>query len=89
MGEAGMNSWETIKLFGSAVLPRTIHLYQLATACAMLTCAAVALNMGPFAKAPKTDVVERARRDAARAVSASNEFILSSDAGMEGCRAER
>jgi hypothetical protein len=62
-----MNSWETVKLFGSTVLPRTIHLHGLAAAGAMLTCIAVALNVGPFAKAPKINLtVENARSEAAR-----------------------
>jgi hypothetical protein len=62
-----MNSWETVKLFGSTVLPRTIHLHGLAAAGAMLTCIAVALNVGPFAKAPKINLtVENARGEAAR-----------------------
>jgi hypothetical protein len=68
-----MNSWETVKLFGSAVLPRTIHLHQLATAGAMLTCVAVALNVGPFAKVPKTDLMnESARGGAVRTVIEPN-----------------
>jgi hypothetical protein len=32
-----------------------VHLHGLATAGAMLTCAAVVLNLGPFAKTPKID----------------------------------
>jgi hypothetical protein len=32
-----------------------VHLHGLATAGAMLTCVAVVLNLGPFAKAPKID----------------------------------
>ena len=53
-----MDSWNTVKLLGSALLPRTLHLHGLATAAAMLTCAAIVLNVGPFAnttaKAPET-----------------------------------
>src|SRR5215207_3868992 len=48
-----MNSWKTVKLLGSAALPRAIHWHGLFTAGAMLTCVAVALNAGPFAKIPK------------------------------------
>jgi hypothetical protein len=48
-----MDSWKTVKLLGSAALPRTIHWHGLFTAGAMLTCVAVALNAGPFAKIPK------------------------------------
>jgi hypothetical protein len=62
-----MTSWETFKQFGSAVLPKTIHLHGVAAAGAMLTCIAVALNLGPFAKAPSTKLtVELARSEAAR-----------------------
>jgi hypothetical protein len=62
-----MTSWKTFKQFGAAVLPRTIHLHGLAAAGAMLTCIAAALNVGPFAKAPKINLtVENARGEAAR-----------------------
>jgi hypothetical protein len=44
-----VDSWNTVKLLGSALLPRTLHLHGLATAAAMLTCAAIVLNVGPFA----------------------------------------
>lgn len=37
--------------------PRTIHLHGVATVGAMLTCIAVVLNLGPFAKAPVVDDV--------------------------------
>jgi hypothetical protein len=37
---------------GSALVRRNAHLHGLATAGAMLICAAVVLNVGPFAKAP-------------------------------------
>jgi hypothetical protein len=61
-----MASRETFKQFGSAVLPKTIHLHGVAAAGAMLTCVAVALNLGPFAKAPSTKLtVELARSEAA------------------------
>ncbi len=42
-----------VKLLRSFLAPRVIHLHRLATAGAMLTCVAVVLNVGPFAKAPK------------------------------------
>jgi hypothetical protein len=44
-----VDSWNSVKLLGSALLPRTLHLHGLATAAAMLTCVAVVLNLGPFA----------------------------------------
>jgi hypothetical protein len=68
MGEMrNMTSWETVKQFSSAVLPPTIHAHGLAAAGAMLTCIAVALNVGPFAKPAKINVtVENARSEAAR-----------------------
>jgi hypothetical protein len=62
-----MTSWESVKQFGAAVLPPTIHLHGLAAAGAMLTCIAVALNVGPFAKPPKINLtVENSRSEAAR-----------------------
>ena len=42
----------------SFFLPRPAHLYRLAAAGAMLTCAAVVLNICPFGNSPK---VERVR----------------------------
>jgi hypothetical protein len=56
-GDANMDSWKTAKLLGSAVFPRAIHWHGLVTAGAMLTCMAVALNVGPFAKVPKTSLL--------------------------------
>lgn len=47
-----MDSWNTVRLLGSALVPRTVHLHGLATAGAMLTCIAIVLNVGPFAGAP-------------------------------------
>jgi hypothetical protein len=44
-----MDSWNTVRLLGSALLPRTLHLHGFATAGAMLTCVAIVLNVGPFA----------------------------------------
>jgi len=61
-----MNSSETIKQFGSAPRQRLVDLHGLAAAGAMLTCIAVALNVGPFAKPPKIHLtVENARSEAA------------------------
>src|SRR6516162_7759640 len=36
----------------SAVLLRTLNLHTAGTAAAMLTCTAIVLNVGPFARAP-------------------------------------
>ena len=47
-----MYSFDTVRLLVSAFIPRTVHLHGLATAAAMLTCAAIVLNIGPFATAP-------------------------------------
>jgi hypothetical protein len=47
-----MHSSDKVRQLGSALLPRTVHLHGLATAAAMLTCVAVVLNVGPFARAP-------------------------------------
>jgi hypothetical protein len=44
-----VGSWNTVRLLGSAFLPRKLHLHGLATAAAMLTCVAIMLNVGPFA----------------------------------------
>jgi hypothetical protein len=46
-------SWNSVKLLGSAFLPRKLHLHGLATAAAMLTCVAIVLNLGPFANATR------------------------------------
>jgi hypothetical protein len=43
---------DRVRLMGSALVCRKAHLHGLATAGAMLICAAVVLNVGPFAKAP-------------------------------------
>jgi hypothetical protein len=43
---------DRVRLMGSALVRRNAHLHGLATAGAMLICAAVVLNVGPFAKAP-------------------------------------
>jgi hypothetical protein len=53
-----MNSWETLKQFGSS-----LHLHRLAAGAAMLTCIAVALNAGPFEKLSKLDWSIRNARD--------------------------
>ena len=50
-----MHSSGRVKLLGSALRARGVHLRRLATTGAMLTCIAVILNVGPFAKAPKMD----------------------------------
>jgi hypothetical protein len=51
-----MPSLDNLRLLGSALLPRTVHVHGLATAGAILTCIAVVLNVGQFAKAQKTSV---------------------------------
>jgi hypothetical protein len=60
-----VGSWDTVKLLGSALVPRTLHLHGLATAAAMLTCGAIVLNVGPFAntigKAPDTAAAGNSR----------------------------
>jgi hypothetical protein len=43
---------DRVRLMGSALVRRNAHLHGFATAGAMLICAAVVLNVGPFAKAP-------------------------------------
>ena len=48
-----MHSYTSLKLFVSVLRPRAIHLDALATAGALVTCAAVVLNVGQLAKAPK------------------------------------
>jgi hypothetical protein len=45
-------SINTFKSMRSVLFPRTVHLQRLAAVGAMLTCVAVVLNVGPFAKAP-------------------------------------
>ena len=68
-----MSSWETVKFVVSEIFPDTLHLHQVATAGAMLTCVAIALNVGPFAKIPKTDVsTENSGRRAVAVVSTPN-----------------
>jgi hypothetical protein len=49
-----MPSLDNLRLLGSTLLPRTVHVHGLATAGALLTCVAVVLNVGQFAKAQKT-----------------------------------
>ena len=62
-----MPSLDNLRLLGSTLLPRTFHVHGLATAGAILTCAAVVLNVGQFARAQKTSDVP-ADPAAARAV---------------------
>jgi len=47
---------DSVRLLGSALLPRTFHLHGVATAGAMLTCIAVVLDVGQFATAQKTSL---------------------------------
>jgi hypothetical protein len=62
-----MHAWETLKQFVSTVSPQTVHLHGLAATGAMLTCVAIALNVGPFAKPPDYNVTrEKARSEIAR-----------------------
>src|SRR3954471_22553813 len=62
-----MNAWETLKQFVSTVTPQTVHLHGVAATGAMLTCVAIALNVGPFAKPPDYNVaLEKARSETAR-----------------------
>ena len=42
------------RILGSAVFLRTFNLHTATTAAAMLTCIAIVLNVGPFARAPTT-----------------------------------
>jgi hypothetical protein len=49
-------SFDTARLLASAFIPRTVHLHGLAAAGAMLTCAAIVLNIGPFTAAPNKAV---------------------------------
>jgi predicted RNase H-like HicB family nuclease len=42
------------RILGSAVFLRTLNLHTAGTAAAMLTCIAIVLNFGPFARAPTT-----------------------------------
>jgi hypothetical protein len=58
---------DSVRLLGSTLLPRTFHVHGLATAGAMLTCIAVVLDVGQFAKAQKTPDLP-ADRAAARAI---------------------
>jgi hypothetical protein len=65
-----MHSLGRVKLLGSFLRPRFVHLHRLATAGAMLTCVAVILNVGPFAKAPKIDSLhDNAIGEAARPIT--------------------
>jgi len=50
-----MYSLDSLGLFRLFVRGRAVYLHGLATAGAMLTCAAVVLNVGPFGKMPKID----------------------------------
>ena len=66
-GTYNMDSWETFKQFVSTVSPQTVHLHGLAATGAMLTCVAIALNVGPFAKTPDVNLtIEKARSETAR-----------------------
>src|SRR3954452_15942010 len=66
-GTRNMNAWETLKQFVSTVTPQTVHLHGLAATGAMLTCVAIALNVGPFAKPPDYNVaLDKARSETAR-----------------------
>src|SRR5215471_10588582 len=40
------------RILGSAVFLRTVNLHTVTTAAAILTCIAIVLNVGPFARAP-------------------------------------
>jgi hypothetical protein len=65
-----MHSLGGLKCLGFFLRPRVVHLHGLATAGAMLTCAAVVLNVGPFAKAPKIDSLpDSALAEAAQAIT--------------------
>jgi len=55
---------ERVTPMGFALFPRTVHLHGLATVAAMLSCVAVVLNVGPFAKAPKPAALSEAVPDA-------------------------
>lgn len=64
-----MSSWNSARLLGSALRPRTIHLHGVATAAAMLTCLAIVLDICPFTnhpgKAPSSDAATRPAENAA------------------------
>jgi hypothetical protein len=52
-----MKTWQTARLFGSS-LPAMAHRHGVATAGAMLTCVAVALNVPPFTSPKKMDAFD-------------------------------
>jgi hypothetical protein len=64
-----VSSWNSARLLGSALRPRTIHLHGVATAAAMLTCLAIVLDICPFTnhpgKAPGSDAATRPAENAA------------------------
>lgn len=65
-----MLPWGRATLPRSFLRPRMVHLHGLATAGAMLTCVAVVLNLGPFAKSPKIDSLpDQAAREPARSIA--------------------
>jgi hypothetical protein len=65
-----MHLLSSVRLLGSFLRPRVVHLHRLATAGAILTCVAIVLNIGPFAKAPKIDSLpDTAIREAAQATT--------------------
>jgi hypothetical protein len=66
-----MPLFDNVRLLGSAFLPRSCHLHGLATAGAILTCMAVVVDVGQFAKAQKTSVVptEQTEQAAVRIVT--------------------
>jgi hypothetical protein len=65
---------DRVRLLASAFVPRSIHLHGLATAAAMLTCAAIVLNVGPFtAVSHKAANIDGSPGAAARPASATTE----------------
>jgi hypothetical protein len=60
-----------------------VHLHGLATAGAMLTCVAVVLNLGPFAKAPKIDSLPGDVAQVTARASTVQTVAATSTAGLE------
>src|SRR4051812_19727965 len=83
-GTRNMNAWETLKQFVSTVTPQTVHLHGLAATGAMLTCVAIALNVGPFAKPPDYNVaLDKARSETARLALEQNVAGLIAVSGFQ------
>lgn len=65
-----MHLLNSVRPLRSFLRARVVHLHGVATAGAMLTCVAIVLNVGPFAKLPKSDSLpDTAIREAAHAIT--------------------